>query len=148
MSDKGVMLEALVIRPTLAALGVTSRYACQLLLGTALSETGLRPRRGARLGLYGITPAQHRQVWDCFLAFQPALASRVRSLASRESFLRDPDQELVTNPAYATAIAWLVYQSGTAELPAAPDSRELVTLWARYFHRGKAVPWRTPALSS
>ena len=75
------------------------------------------------LGIFRITAAQHRDLWDRYLAFNPEIASRVRGLASQRAFLSDPDSELQTNLSYCTAIAWLMYQrSGLAA--AEPQQQE------------------------
>ena len=71
---------------------------------------GLFAARKDGLGLFNITAAQHRDLWDRYLAFNPDLASRVRGLASQRAFLTDPDGELQTNLSYCTAIAWLMQQ--------------------------------------
>ena len=68
------------------------------------------------------TAAQHRDIWDRYLAFRPEIASRVRGLASQRAFLSNPDHELRTNLSYSTAIAWLLCERaglGSQPLPAA-----------------------------
>ncbi len=108
-----------VIQPTLKYLGVWSTTAEQFLLSAATNapELGLFSARQDGLGIFHITPGQHRDIWDKHLAFNPDLASRVRGLASQRAFLSDPDKELQTNLSYCTAIAWLLYlrANGTPE---------------------------------
>ncbi len=101
-----------VIQPTLKYLGVWSTAAEQFLLSAATNapELGLFSARQDGLGIFHITPGQHRDIWDKHLAFNPDLASRVRGLASQRAFLSDPDKELQTNLSYCTAIAWLLYE--------------------------------------
>ena len=101
-----------VIQPTLKYLGVWSTTAEQFLLSAATNapELGLFSARQDGLGIFHITPGQHRDIWDKHLAFNPDLASRVRGLASQRAFLSDPDKELQTNLSYCTAIAWLLYE--------------------------------------
>lgn len=101
-----------VIQPTLRYLGVWNVAAEGFLLSAAVEppELGLFSARGEGLGIFHITPQQHRDIWDGYLAFNPELASRVRGLASQRAFLSDPDKELQTNLSYCTAIAWLLYE--------------------------------------
>jgi hypothetical protein len=101
-----------VIRPTLEYMGAWTQAAEAFLLNTAISapEVGLFSSRNEGLGLFHITAAQHRDLWDRYLAFNPDFASRVRGLASQRAFLSDPDSELQTNLSYCTAIAWLMQQ--------------------------------------
>ncbi|HKK22663.1 MAG TPA: hypothetical protein VJ947_03170 [Pseudohaliea sp.] len=113
-----------VIRPTLGYLGTWSEALEERLLNAAIDgpEVGLFARGGEGLGLYRITAAQHRDIWDRYLAFRPEIASRVRGLASQRAFLSNPDHELRTNLSYSTAIAWLLCERaglGSQPLPAA-----------------------------
>ncbi len=99
-----------VIRPTLEYMGAWTPASEAFLLNTAISapDVGLFSGKNEGLGLFNITAAQHRDLWDRYLAFNPDLASRVRGLASQRAFLSDPDSELQTNLSYCTAIAWLM----------------------------------------
>ena len=108
-------LKEQVIRPTLMNLGSWNPASEQFLLATAINapSLGLFSPRNDGLGIYHITSAQHRDIWDQYLAYHPELASRVRGLASQRSFLINPDGELQTNLSYCTAIAWLLYQQST-----------------------------------
>jgi hypothetical protein len=93
------------------------------LLNTAINppDVGLFRTRTDGLGLFNITAAQHRDLWDRYLAYNPDLASRVRGLASQRAFLSDPDSELQTNLSYCTAIAWLM-QTRAGSLMEQPDA--------------------------
>ena len=108
-----------VIRPTLEYLGVWSEPMEEALLDAALNggERGLFQRGQTGLGLFQISSAQHRDLWDRYLAFRPDLASRVRGLASQRAFLSNPDSELQTNLGYSTAIAWLMRERDSASVP-------------------------------
>jgi len=117
-----------VIRPTLKYLGAWTP-ACEAFLLKAATEApdvGLFSARNEGLGLYHITAAQHRDLWDRYLAFNPDVASKVRGLASQRAFLTNPDSELQTNLSYCTAIAWLMYQRAgvAAQDSAARDSED------------------------
>jgi hypothetical protein len=101
-----------VIGPTLKYLGAWTPAIESFLLNTAIDapELGLFSARNEGLGIFHITSAQHRDIWDRYLAFNPEIASRVRGLASQRVFLTEPDKELQTNLGYCTAIAWLLYK--------------------------------------
>lgn len=127
----------LVIRPTLKKLGIYTDSFEQLLIGTAAAETGIglhlaQPGHEG-LGVYLITPTQHRQVWDNYLAFHPELASLIRGCASQQLFLEHPDQELAFNLQYATAIAAAIYLQAMGEPPQLLNSTQLANLWQRYY---------------
>jgi hypothetical protein len=101
-----------VIRPTLEYMGALTPANEAFLLNAAITppDVGLFRTRSDGLGLFNITAAQHRDLWDRYLAYNPDLASRVRGLASQRAFMSDPDSELQTNLSYCTAIAWLMQQ--------------------------------------
>lgn len=113
-----------VIRPTLKYLGTWTSDSETVLLNAAIDapDLGLFSARQEGLGIFHITAAQHRDLWDRYLAFNPDIASRVRGLASQRAFLTDPDSELQTNLSYCTAIAWLLYQRSGLAVQTTPDS--------------------------
>ncbi|MCD8523998.1 MAG: hypothetical protein LRY66_03485 [Saccharospirillaceae bacterium] len=96
-----------IVRPTLHYLGKHSQASENLLV--AIARWQQHHPQGRTEGIYPIDAALHQKVWNQHLAFHPDLASRIRGLASQREFLNNPHTELVTNLAYATAIAWAVY---------------------------------------
>lgn len=107
-----------IIQPTLDYLGVDCDNAAFDLLQTLQQrgDVGLFAAQNGGLGLYQITAAQHRDLWDRYLAYHPDIASRVRGLASQRAFLSNPERELQTNLGYSTAIAWLLLKRARHEL--------------------------------
>ena len=114
-----------VIRPTLQYLGTWSAASEEFLLDIAINapDLGLFSARNEGLGLFHITAAQHRDLWDRYLAFNPDIASKVRGLASQRAFLTNPDSELQTNLSYCTAIAWLLHLRSGRLLEESEDSK-------------------------
>lgn len=129
-------LRHLIIRETLKELGDWSLDRENLLLGTAAQESGLGQnlKEGRLAGIYHISPAAHRAVWDKYLINQPELASTIRGLAGQRSFLKDPHGELISNLKYATAIAWLIYKRTDKELLQGSSLEDLARFWHRHFH--------------
>ncbi len=124
-----------VIRPTLRQAGLWSKAAEDLLLGTAVVESGLRflrqHGRGPALGLYQIEPATHDDIWRHYLTFRPHLAAQVEAFLMR-GLARH--QQLVANLAYATAIARLVYYRRPAPLPEPGDVEAMARYWKANFN--------------
>ncbi len=123
-----------VIAHTLKILGNYSPAAENLLLITIRLEDkhgAEKPESG--LGLYKIDRSSHLKIWDDYLAFDPDRASTIRGLASQQAFLQDPHLELITNLAYATAIAWSIYQRNKVTLPPAEDLSALSSCWEKCF---------------
>lgn len=129
-----------VVRPTLKHMGVWSQTVENLLLGTAARESGLgfhlKLANTQALGIYQISPRMHRNIWDHFLAPKSDLSSLVRGLASQREFLSHPHHELATNLAYATAIAWLIYERNNTNISKIDcnDLESLGRLWQKHFH--------------
>lgn len=136
-----------VIRPTLEVLHKEHpeiRYdesVEELLLGTAVHESmGLeclfQRGGGPALGLYQIEPETHESIWDHYLKYRQGLASTVRGFASQHTFTRSNNylnNELVTNLAYATVIARLVYLPIPKKIP--NDLQGRAEYWDRYYNR-------------
>ena len=125
-----------VVRPTLEKLGVWTPAMETLLLGTAAqaSDIGSHVKSAQGFGIYAIDTETHKDVWDKFLAFDADRASFVRGLASQREFLKAPDFELITNLAYATAIAWGIYASRDAQLPQdASDLNAIAESWYQLY---------------
>lgn len=129
-------LRCLVIRETLKYLGEWSQAAENLLVGTAIQESGLGfcLKENRRLGIFHISASAHRAVWDHHLVHYPELASQVRGLAGQHAFIDDPHGELLTNLKYATAIAWGIYRKVGQPLPDADDIEGLGAFWQQHFH--------------
>ena len=112
-----------VIRPALEYMGALNPANEAFLLNAAVNppDVGLFAAKPEGLGIFHITAAQHSDLWDRYLAFNPDFASRVRGLASQRAFLSDPDSELQTNLSYCAAIAWLM-QHRAGGVQAQPQS--------------------------
>ncbi len=136
-------LQHFVILPTLEYLGMYSLAAEKRLLASASKESGLDPfaqfKQGG-IGIYQITSEQHRNVWDSFLAFDPDLASQVRGLASQHHFLKSPDDELRTNLAYSTAVAWMLHLQSGPEPSVCEDEAMLDPFCQDSFQSGTQRP--------
>ena len=124
-----------VIRPTLTHLGMWSREAGHLMLGTAMKESGLsslvQKGGGPALGVYQPEPDTHDDIWR-YLGRRTDIAARVEALiAPWPSRL----EQLKTNLAYATAIARLVYWRKPEPIPHSPE--EQAEYWKRHYNTSK-----------
>ena len=125
-----------VVRPTLERLELHSEAAENLVVGTALQESGgLRWLEqlggGPARGVYQIEPATHDDVWKNFLGYRHKLADTIGALlASAPS----RHEQLVTNLAYATAMARVHYLRVPEPLPEAGDVRALARYWKAHYN--------------
>ncbi|MDP3414532.1 hypothetical protein [Falsiroseomonas sp.] len=161
---------AQVIDPALAALALDPPDRLvgvrQLLLGTALQESGLRHlrqlanrdgTRGPALGYFQMEPATHDDIWRTFLAFRPALTARVRAVPGLAA--GQPKAEvLVHHHVYAAVMARLRFRRAPGVLPAAGDVQAMGAYWKAHYNtvlgKGRASEFEAklaaalPALSS
>lgn len=132
-----------VIRPSLMCIGMHSRQAEILVLGTALHESKLRERDqrggGQALGLFQIEPETHSDIWDNYLRFRPTLARRVEHLLDLEP---DRTQQLRDNDRYGAALARIHYERTGLALPDAADLDGQARFWKSHYntHLGRGRP--------
>ena len=133
----------LIIRPTLGVLNMGGRAAEDLLLGTALVESGLkhlRQIRGPALGFYQCEPATYADIL-AYVRARPTLMRRLRPLIAGPGL---PDAaQLVWNLKFATAICRLHYWRVPAPIPG--DVAGQAAYWKRYYNtvhgRGTAAKY-------
>ncbi len=131
-------LRLYVIRPTLKRLELWSESAENLLLATCAHESNmgryLTQQSGQALGIFQIEPATHLDVWQHYLSYRPTLAKKINLLRSDQEDQSIKESELITNLAYATAIARLIYLRVPAALPAADNLAQQADYWKRYYN--------------
>lgn len=130
-----------VLVPTLEALGLHSIAAEQLLMGTAMQESGFKHlrqlphndgRRGPALGFFQMEPRTHDDIWKNWLQYRQPLAERV------EKFMVNGDSpdsaETLHNLPYATIMARLLYRRIPAALPGSGDVSGLAAYWKQHYN--------------
>jgi len=129
-----------VVRPTLQKMNLWSESAEQLIMGTAAQEsrlgTFLKQIEGPALGIYQIEPTTHQDLWTNYLSYRPEKAALIAGFASRNSgpLTQPDDQELVTNLAYATVIARMIYFRVPEALPDGTDISALALYWKTHYN--------------
>jgi len=95
----------LVIRPALSKINLWSPSAEELVLGTAIVESGLTYLRqwgdGPALGLWQVEPATQNDLYTNFLQYRPELGSALIELRAPNLSM---DENLATNLMYGVAI--------------------------------------------
>lgn len=136
-------LRDLIIRPTLESLGMYSKAAEQLVLGTACheSECGqwLKQIRGPALGIYQMEPATHGDIINNWLVHNAALYERVMRVVGDGRFSAD---RLVYDLRYATVMCRLHYRRRPEPLPDAGDWAAMAEYHKKYYNTylGKSTP--------
>ncbi|WP_206241205.1 hypothetical protein [Novosphingobium terrae] len=126
-----------VIDIALHTIGLYSVAASDLLLGTAVQESGgFRWNRqlgnGPARGYFQMEVATHNDIWTNYLKYRHALGDLVKkTLKPGES----PTAEtLVTNEYYAAAMARVRYKRAPAPLPPAGNVQALADYWKQYYN--------------
>jgi hypothetical protein len=123
-----------VIDPALSRSGLYSDAAARLMLGTAVTESGLSWLRqhggGPARGIYQVEPATHDDIWRNFLRYREKLQDAVIALLTEE----EKHQQLVSNLSYATVIARIVYWRVEEPLPPADDVEAMADYWKRHYN--------------
>ncbi|MFT8541652.1 hypothetical protein [Acetobacter sp.] len=129
--------KALLVSPVLEQLELGGNAAVNLLTGTALVESGLVWLRqnggGPALGLWQMEPATHDDIWRNFLRFRPDLTSALRQVGGAGAGVGSAEL-LVSNLAYACAMARIAYVRAPAQLPVATDSAGLSAYHKQFYN--------------
>ena len=130
-------LRELIIRPTLHALGMWSKPAEDLMLGTACQEShcgeyirqlGCSGTIGA-FGIWQMEIATARDIYDNYLRYRPELKAAVEHLRGAGQSIQDA---LISNLAYACALARIKYRRDPAAIPT--DLRGQAEMWKRVYN--------------
>ena len=126
---------SLVIRPALKKLKLWSPSAEELVLGTAIVESGLTYLKqhgdGPALGLWQVEPATHDDLYTNFLNYRPELGSKLMELRAAGLSL---DENLATNLMYGAAVCRLCYYRKPDALPAAGDIEGQASFWKQHYN--------------
>jgi len=123
-----------VIKPTLKSIGLYSPAAEDLLLATAIMESGLvylrQHNNGPARGIYQIEPATRADCHANFLEYRDKLDVDIHRLLTSEH----PDDQLITNLSYATAIARIIYFRAPTPLPEHGDLEGYAKYWKKHYN--------------
>lgn len=106
----------------------------RLLLGTAIYESGLvyltQHGNGPARGVYQMEPTTHDDIWRNFIGNNARLRMAIEPFMSQEP----GHQQLVTNLAYATAMARLHYRRVREALPHHEDLYGIARYYKVYYN--------------
>ncbi len=135
-------LENLIIKPALQDLVMYCENAVELLLFTCACEsdggTYLHQVKGPALGIYQMEPATYNDIWHNFILMRPNI--KLQLIHSFEAGRIPPEDRLVYDLRYATAIARIHYARVQEPLPLANDVVALYLYYKKYYNteKGKA----------
>lgn len=131
-----------VIGPALQWIELDSIAARALLIGTALTESGLKKlsqgndrSAGPGLGLYQMEKATHDDIWENWIApHDGEMHQKVQWLLPLNYQEDQLHLRLIDNLSYATVMCRLHYRRVTEPLPEATDIKALGAYWKRHYN--------------
>jgi hypothetical protein len=137
---------AYVILPALKPLGLWSMAAETLLVATMAHESQmgkyLHQIKGPALGVFQIEPLTHFDIWANYLKYKKELRDSILGMVPSNMLRHDSmtgieygaETLLITDLAYATVMARLVYLRAPGALPAQDDIDGLADYWKQYYN--------------
>jgi len=131
-----------IVVPTLKEIDLYSKAAMRLLIGTAITESGLeyihQLGNGPALGVYQMEPATATDIWKNYLLYNLPLAEKMNHF---NFYFKDQGQ-LVWNLKYATAMCRIHYLRVKKPLPDENDILGMANYWKKYYNteKGKGSP--------
>ena len=131
-----------IVTPTLKEIRLYSESAEQLVLGTAVYESGglkyIHQIGGPALGVCQMEPATHDDIWKHYLKYQPDLTIELNKLCD---IGRYDSNELMYNLRYAVAMCRIQYFRRPEALPAVGDYIEQAKYYKKFYntYKGKGT---------
>lgn len=133
-------LRELIIRPVLLELAPEIPYSIaaeNLIIGTGAVESEFRFVKqhptGPALGIFQMEPATFRWLWDDWLENRPAMKQKFLDIVGAWRVAM-PEQEMVGNLYFASAMCRLRYWVAPEKLPDDGDIRALARYWKRWYN--------------
>lgn len=128
-----------IIRPALNHIGLYSLAAEQMVLGTALTESGLtyidqldnKNEPGPAYGFFQMERRTHDDLWDNWLMHKPELSAKVTDLVF-DGFPRI--SQLHGNHFYAAAMCRIFYRRVGSPIPMEGDLIGMARYWKAYYN--------------
>jgi hypothetical protein len=133
---KAAQLRELIIQPTLKDLVMYSPEAEELLVFTCAVESGggtyLKQLNGPALGIYQMEPATYNDLWQNFIAKKSGLLMML--LHNFDVRNMPPEDKLIYDLRYATALCRIFYARIQAPLPPANDPQAIWEYYKKYYN--------------
>lgn len=130
----------LVIRGPLQVVGLWSREAEELLLGTAAVESRLghyikQLDGGPAVGVFQMEPATHKDIWENYLKYRHDLVAKIRLFVP---YRVDP-LDMITDLRHAAVMARLHYLRVPEKLPEMTDLHGQAWYWKNYYNTSRGA---------
>ena len=129
-------LRKYVVEPALRDIGMYTKVAEDLVMGTAAQESKCghylhQLGGGPALGIFQMEPFTHNDIWKNFIAARPVLKQDLSTMISG----RHPNpEEMIWNLKYAASMCRIHYKRFPEPLPAKGDIQGLAELWKKRYN--------------
>lgn len=124
-----------IVRPALQQINAWTLNAEQLVMATAMAESGLffvqQIGRGPARGFFQMEPITHDDIWERYLSRKPTLLNDLKTFIMRDMDLHD---QLHGNLFYAAAMCRIFYLRFKAPLPKEGDWHGMAAYWKKYYN--------------
>ena len=146
---KVTQLRELIIKPALHDLVLFSEDAVELLVFTCAVEsmggTYLKQVNGPALGIYQMEPEDYNDIWQNYISNKPAL---LVCLVTNFNISRmPPEDRLIYDLRFATAMARIHYARVPEKLPAAADTIGVWSYYKKYYNTANGAAERDSAIA-
>lgn len=131
-----------VIEPALKQIGLYSKGAEQLLLGTCCVEshlgTYLHQINGPALGVFQMEPATHKDIWANYLRYRRDLRSTIKDFVPEcmwDVEEKHPHHDLlIYDMRYAAMMARVKYRRSSLPIPPSDSWGQFATVWKQVYN--------------
>ncbi len=124
-----------LIQETLSPIGLWSKQAEELLLGTCAQESHfgkyLKQISGPALGIFQIEPATEKDIWENYLKFRPQLIKAIKNSCRVTSY---GTLSLKSDLKYQIIMARIHYRRVSSPLPLCGDIDGQASYWDNHFN--------------
>lgn len=141
MFDAGQFCEY-ILEPALKEVGLYSKGAEQLLLGTACAEsklgTYLHQINGPALGVFQVEPRTHEDLWENYINYRTKLKWTIQRMVPDGMWDKTKDRPchhtLISDLKYAAVMARLVYRRSPMALPVEGQWNQSAAMWKSVYN--------------
>lgn len=128
-----------IVRVVLKGLGMWSKYAEELMIGTIAVESQggtylVQLDNGPAVGICQMEPKTHDDIWQKWLPNHPAISANLMTTCMIS--MKPSARMMISNLFYAVAMARIQYFRNTPE-PVPATLEEQAAYWVKYYNRGE-----------
>lgn len=126
-----------IVKPTLSRLGMYSKWAERLVIGTAMAESvvnndmKLVQINGPAVGIYQMEPFTHNDIYKNYVYYNPKIDAELTNLTDGTNRTSD---RMIWDLRYATAMCRVHYWRQSFDIPNENDIEALAKIWKLHYN--------------